>query len=180
MNLKPTTQTNTPAVGYFTVTAKVWVTMSLLFLTGCSGFSYNPLTWFSDDEVDPPKELVDINRQVNLRRDWSLNVGNGQGGKYNEITPVVDGATVYAASEDGTIVAVDIANGSVRWRKRLSLSITGGVGAGNGVVMVGTEDAEVVVMNQADGEIKWRTTVSSEVLSAPQTNGNVVVALTVD
>ncbi len=176
MNFK----TATPMFGYLTVTAKVCVTLSLLFLTGCSGFSYNPLTWFSDDEVDPPKELVDINRQVNLRRDWSLNVGNGQGGKYNEITPVVDGATVYAASEDGTIVAVDTANGSVRWRQRLSLSITGGVGAGNGVVMVGTEDAEVVVLNQSDGEIRWRTTVSSEVLSAPQTNGNVVVAQTVD
>ena len=180
MILKTTTLAVMPNSRIFPASTKVLVILSLLFLTGCSGFSYNPLTWFSDDEVDPPKELVDINRQVNLRRDWSVNVGNGQGGKYNEITPVVDGVSVYAASEDGTIVAIDISNGSVRWRKRLSLSITGGVGAGNGVVMVGTEDAEVLVLNQTDGEIRWRTTVSSEVLSAPQTNGNIIVAQTVD
>ncbi len=154
--------------------------LCLVLLTGCANFSMNPLTWFSDDEVNPPKELVEFDRQVNLRRDWSVGIGNGQGGKYNKLTPAVDGSAVYAASEDGTIVAVDINDGSVRWRTRMSLSITGGVGAGNSIVMVGTEDAEVVALNQLDGEILWRTRVSSEVLSAPQTNGNVVVAQTVD
>lgn len=172
----------TPTKSVFPMLGKMLVASSLLLLTGCAGLdlNFNPLTWFSDDEVNPPKELVEINRQANLRRDWSVNVGNGQGGIYNKLTPVVDGASVYAASEDGTVVAIDVSNGSVRWRTRLDLSITGGVGAGNGLVMVGTEDAEVVVLNQSDGEIKWRTIVSSEVLSAPQTNGNVVVAQTVD
>jgi len=169
-----------PRFRFLPATAKALTISSLLFLTGCSGFSYNPLTWFSDDEVNPPKDLVDFNRQVTLRRDWSVNVGNGQGGKYNKITPAVDGSTVYAASQDGTIVAIDINDGSVRWRTRLGLPITGGVGARDGVVMVGTEDAEVLVLNQSDGEIKWRKTVSSEVLSAPQTNGNIIAALTVD
>lgn len=46
--------------------------------------------------------------------------------------------------------------------------------------MVGTEDAEIVVLDQANGEILWRGAVSSEVLSAPQTNGDIVVAQTVD
>lgn len=171
-----------PTKSVFPMLGKMLVASSLLLLTGCAGLdlNLNPLTWFSDDEVNPPKELVEINRQATLRRDWSVNVGNGQGGIYNKLTPAVDGTSVYAASEDGTIVAIDSSNGSVRWRTRLDLSITGGVGASNGLVMVGTEDAEVVVLNQSDGEIKWRTTVSSEVLSAPQTNGNVVVAQTVD
>jgi outer membrane protein assembly factor BamB len=180
MLLKNTVTVIAPRLNFFSATIKAVSLASLLFLTGCSSFSLNPLTWFSDDEVNPPKELVAFNRQATLRRDWSVNVGNGQGGKYNKITPVIDGSTIYAASQDGTIMAIDVSNGSVRWRTRLRLTITGGVGAGNGLVMVGTEDAEVLVLNQSDGEIKWRTVVSSEVLSAPQTNGNVVVAQTVD
>ncbi len=180
MRLTNVVTTNVPSMSFLSTAVRATALTSLLFLTGCSSFSFNPLTWFSDDEVNPPKELVAFDRQANLRRDWSVNVGNGQGGKYNKITPVIDGPTIYAASQDGTIMAIDISNGSVRWRTRLSLSITGGVGARNGLVMVGTEDAEVLVLNQTDGEIKWRTRVSSEVLSAPQTNGSVVVAQTVD
>jgi outer membrane protein assembly factor BamB len=183
MSLKDTAAATPISSRFHSPTGNVFVSLCLLFFTGCSSlpnFNYNPLTWFSDDEVNPPKELVDINRQVALSRDWSVNVGNGQGGMYNEITPVVDGSTIYAASEDGTIVAVDTNDGSVLWRTRLQLSITGGVGASNGIVMVGTEDAEVLVLNQADGEIKWRTKVSSEVLAAPRTNGAVIVAQTVD
>ena len=58
--------------------------------------------------------------------------------------------------------------------------ITGGVGAGSGLVMVGTQQAEIVVLDQITGDELWRTSVSSEVLSPPQTNGDVVVAQTVD
>ncbi len=158
------------------------LTLSLV-LTGCAGFSMpnlNPLAWFSDDEVAPATPLVDIDPEVSLRRQWSVNIGNGQGANYTEITPSIDNGVIYAASENGNIVAVDIDTGNTVWSTRLNDTITGGVGAASGLVMVATEDAEVVVLNQNDGEIKWRHAVSSEVLSAPQTNGDVVVAQSVD
>lgn len=154
----------------------------LLMLSACSGgISYNPLEWFSgDEEVNPPARLVDIEREVTLRREWSVSVGNGQGDTYTEITPVIDGESIYAASEDGNVMAIDLESGDVRWRSRLRIEITGGVGAGAGMVMVGTEDAEIVALDQVTGEIIWRNAVSSEVLSPPQTNGDIVVAQTVD
>ncbi len=158
------------------------LTLSLL-LTGCAGFSMpnlNPLVWFSDDEVAPPTALVNIDTEVSLRRQWSVNIGNGQGDKYTEITPSIDNGVIYTASENGNVVAVDIDTGNTIWRTRLDVTITGGVGASNGLVMVATEDAEVVVLNQNDGGLKWRHAVSSEILSAPQTNGDVVVAQSVD
>ena len=153
----------------------------LLLFTACSSVNLNPLEWWSgDDEVNPPAELQAIDAEVRLGSLWSVAVGNGQGDNYTEITPAVDGDNIFAASENGTIIAVDIVSGDVNWRRRLDTPVTGGVGAGDGVMMIGTQDAELLVLNQADGELIWRSPVSSEVLSPPETNGDIVVAQTVD
>lgn len=152
----------------------------LLSLNACTSISWNPMNWFSDDEVNPPAELQNIETEVSLRSDWSVSVGNGQGDNYTEITPTIDGGMIFAASENGTIAAIEVSTGNTLWRNRLDTTITGGVGAGEGVVMVGTEEAEIVALDQATGEVVWRTPVSSEVLSQPQTDGDVVVAQTVD
>ena len=152
-------------------------------LSACAGFSaasLNPLGWFSDDEIDLPTPLVTIPVEATLIRQWSVNVGNGQGSNYTEITPSIDGGVIYAASEDGVVVAIEISTGNTLWRTRVEGVITGGVGSGEGLVMIATESAEVIVLDQADGTFKWQQAVSSEVLSAPQTNGDVVVAQTVD
>lgn len=154
--------------------------LPFVLLTGCSTISWNPLTWFSDDEVNPPKELVSIQREVNLQRQWSVSVGNGQGKNYTELTPAIDGSSIFVASEDGDVVSVERQSGDVLWRTRLRTNVTGGVGANEGLVMLGTEGAEVIVLDQSTGEELWRTPVSSEVLSAPQSNGDVVIAQTVD
>lgn len=149
-------------------------------LTACANLNLNPMTWFGDDEVNPPTELVSIPNEVNLNRQWSVNIGNGQGDNYTEITPAIDNGVIYAASENGNVAAIDLSSGDVIWRTRIEGVVTGGVGAGRGLVMLATESAEVIVLDQADGELRWRHGVSSEVLSAPQTNGDVVVAQSVD
>lgn len=149
-----------------------------LFLSSC--FSLNPMNWFPDDGVNPPTPLEAIDREVSLRQEWSVNIGNGQGNNYTEITPAIDNGVIYAASEDGNIAAVNISSGKTIWRTRIDAIVTGGVGADQGLVMLATEDAELLVLAQSDGSIKWRQPVSSEVLSAPQTNGDIVVAQTVD
>ena len=130
----------------------------LVTLSACSAM--NPLNWFSDDEVNPPAELQDFTREVSMQRAWSVNVGNGQGNAYNKITPALDGSTLYAASVNGNVVAVNADNGDIIWRTRIDGTITGGVGARNGLVMIGTEEAEVVVLEQSSGEIRWRQPVS--------------------
>ena len=155
----------------------------LASLSACSGFDaavLNPGNWFDDEEVNPPKELVRIEQEVQLNRQWSVSVGNGQGRNYTEITPALDAGMIYAASQNGNVAAVNAETGDIRWRTDLEIAITGGVGAGDGLVMIGTEDAEVVALDQVTGEILWRQPVSSEVLSGPQTDGEVVVAQTVD
>lgn len=150
-----------------------------LGLAACGNL--NPLNWFSNDEVEQPAELTDITPEVRLRRQWSVSVGNGQGDGYNRLTPAVSAGVIFAAAENGEVMAVDATSGDRRWRVRLrDTVITGGVGAGAGLVLVGTRDAEVVALDAADGQERWRVAVTSEVLSAPQTNGDIVAVQTVD
>ena len=160
----------------------LWLTLLSALLPACSGLgSINPLSWFGDEEINPPAELVAIEAEVRLRRQWSVKVGNGQGRNYTELTPAIAGDRVFAAAENGTVLAVELSSGDVLWRKRLDeLSLMGGAGAGGGLVVVGSRDAEVIALAQADGEIAWTSQVSSEVVAPPIANDDLVVVQTVD
>ena len=172
-----------PTLNIFLWLKRIRVSILCLILsvvTGC-GFSDWVRNPFGDDE-DPraPAELLDVVSETTINRNWRINVGNGQGDNYKKLTPVVDGGFVFAASDDGEIIAVNTINGDLMWQTEVENSITGGVGAGDGIVMIGTEAAELIVFNQSNGEEVWRASVSSEILSQPKTNGDIVVAQTVD
>ena len=172
-----------PTLNIFLWLKRIRVSILCLMLsvvTGC-GFSDWVRNPFGDDE-DPraPAELLDVVSETTINRNWRINVGNGQGDNYKKLTPVVDGGFVFAASDDGEIIAVNTINGDLMWQTEVKNSITGGVGAGDGIVMIGTEAAELIVFNQSNGEEVWRASVSSEILSQPKTNGDIVVAQTVD
>ena len=172
-----------PTLNIFLWLKRIRVSILCLMLsvvTGC-GFSDWVRNPFGDDE-DPraPAELLEVVSETTINRNWRINVGNGQGDNYKKLTPVVDGGFVFAASDDGEIIAVNTINGDLMWQTEVENSITGGVGAGDGIVMIGTEAAELIVFNQSNGEEVWRASVSSEILSQPKTNGDIVVAQTVD
>ena len=142
------------------------------------GWITNPFG--DDDDATMPAELLDIESEVNIDREWTVNIGNGQGDTYTKITPILDEGFVFAASENGEVVAINSINGDIVWQTELDTTITGGVGACDNIVMVATEEAELVTFQQSDGQELWRARVSSEVLSQPKTNGDIVVAQTVD
>ncbi|MDP1164979.1 outer membrane protein assembly factor BamB family protein, partial [Klebsiella pneumoniae] len=71
-------------------------------------------------------------------------------------------------------------NGDVKCKKDLELPVSGGVGVGYGLVLIGKLKGEVVALDSSTGEEKWRARVTSEVLAAPATNGDVVVVQTQD
>jgi len=135
---------------------------------------------FSDDETEQPAELVDFDEEFSLRRDWSVNIGDGQGRRYNRLQPVIVGGTIFAASENGEVYAIDKTTGDVLWRERTGETITGGVGAGGDMVLLGTRDAKVFALEQSTGELMWEASVSSEVLAAPASDGRVVAVQTID
>ncbi|WP_285422469.1 MULTISPECIES: outer membrane protein assembly factor BamB [unclassified Pseudomonas] len=152
-----------------------WKHAALLALAvlaaGCSSNSKKEL---------PPAELVDFKEEVSLQKLWSRSVGDGQGEIYNMLVPAIDGENIYAADANGLVMAINRSNGDVVWKKELERPVSGAVGVGYGMVMLGTLRGEVIVLDEATGEQKWKAKATSEVLSAPATNGDVVVAQTQD
>ena len=173
---------------YPTLNRSLWlkqIRVSILLLilsaaTGCGLTDWVRNPFGEDEDPRAPAELLDVVSDITINRNWRINVGNGQGDSYKKLTPVVDGGFVFAASDDGEILAVNNINGDLMWQTEVETSITGGVGAGDGIVMIGTEAAELIVFKQSNGEEVWRASVSSEILSQPKTNGDIVVAQTVD
>lgn len=156
------------------------ITLSLL-LPILSGCGWNPLEFLAPDKDEAkPADLVNFDEEVRLRRQWSVNIGNGQGKKFNRIKPAIDGDVIYAASSNGNIYAINRESGNTLWRTRLEDEITGGVGVGGDLVLVGTLNSSLIALDADSGEIVWETAVSSEVLSAPAANNRVVVAQAVD
>ncbi|RMS31850.1 Outer membrane protein assembly factor BamB, partial [Pseudomonas coronafaciens pv. garcae] len=147
-----------------------WKHAALLALAilaaGCSSNSKKEL---------PPAELTDFKEEVVLQKQWSRSIGDGQGKTYNMLVPAIDGDRIYASDVTGEIVSLDRLTGDVIWKKDLDLPVSGAVGVGYGLVMIGTLKGEVVAMDAATGEEKWRAHVTSEVLAPPATNGSVVV-----
>lgn len=128
----------------------------------------------------PPAELPKFQPEVQLEKQWSRSIGDGQGDTYNMLTPVVEGETIYAADIDGRVMSMDRTTGKVNWRKDTKLRVSGGVGIGAGELLLGTLDGEVVALDASNGEERWRARVPSEVLAAPSSNGDVVIVQTQD
>lgn len=152
-----------------------WKHAALLALAvlaaGCSSNSKKEL---------PPAELTDFKEEVVLQKQWSRSVGDGQGETYNMLIPAIEGENIFAADTTGIVMSVNRTSGDVVWKKELDKPVSGAVGVGYGMVMVGTLKGEVIVLDESTGEEKWHARVTSEVLAAPATNGDVVVVQTQD
>lgn len=155
------------------------VALALVFsLSACTTIK----GWFDSDEDDPtaPVELVDIEQTVNIKKRWTVGVGNGQGKGFYKLQPVLRGDTIYAASTDGEVKAIDRSNGKTLWKTDLETSLSGGVGVYGDALFLGNADGFVLKLDASDGEELWSTRLKGEVLAPPQANGRVVVAQTYD
>jgi outer membrane protein assembly factor BamB len=140
----------------------------LAMLAGCSTIS----GWFSSKSSEqPPAKLTDFKPRATFNVRWHENVGDMGDGV---LTPALTPDAVYAANASGDLFRLQRANGRRVWRVDTGFAITGGVGEGDGLVLVGGEKGEVAAYGE-DGKLRWKTVVSSEVLSAPQAADGLVV-----
>lgn len=147
-----------------------------MLLSGCSTIR----GWFGseDDDASAPAPLLDITEEVRIKRLWSVGVGNGQGDGYYHLRPALEGDRIYAVGSDGVVVALQAGDGDRLWRQELDQDISGGVGVGGGMVLLGTSEGEVVALSRDDGSALWTSRLQGEILSPPQSNGRVVVVQT--
>lgn len=131
-------------------------------------------------DPDEPAELEEIDSQVELDRLWRVGIGEGQETFEAMLRPAFADGSVYAAGREGRVVAVDAADGDRRWRTDLDVGLTGGVGAGGGLVLVGTLGGDLVALHADSGEEAWRAHLSSEILAPAAVSGDLVVVQTQD
>ncbi len=149
---------------------------SLALLSACS-----TLTEFRSDLADkvfgrepanPAAELEDFKATYVAKIDWSAKAGNTE--KY-DYTPAKDSDAVYVANTKGEVTKLDAASGRELWRMSVGEPISGGVGVGGGIVMVGSNKGYVHAVDTA-GKFLWKAKVSSEILSAPRYFDGMVIA----
>lgn len=158
------------------------ISLLALLLGGCGSMnSMNPVDWFAeDDNSEPPAELVEMAETVPARILWSSSIRDGADEQRVKLVPYIEHDRVYAASRSGEVRALDAASGRVLWSVDTELEISGGPGAGEGLVLIGTSNGQVVALDRDGGGEKWRVRVSSEVLSVPKADRGVVVVHTID
>jgi outer membrane protein assembly factor BamB len=147
-------------------------------LGGCTWIQ--GLTEDDEEEELEPAPLVDFEPEVEVRELWSRGVGNGQGKLYNRLQPALYGGTVFAASANGTVAAFEAESGRKLWDEDLDTEISGGVGVGGDLALVGTNKGVVIALDSASGRELWRSTLGSEVLAPPAADWDVVVVQTLD
>lgn len=127
---------------------------------------------FGRQITEIPSELDDIKSTVEPKVLWSNQLGAIDD---DDFTPVVDKDFVYAVGSKGELVKIIAATGKDAWRVNVAEPVSGGVGIGENLVLIGTKSGYVVAHN-LDGKMLWKAKVSSQVLSAPQVDlGTVVV-----
>jgi len=145
---------------------------ALLIAAGCS----------KDKDVEPPAQLVKFPTKLKVKELWGDKVGGGKAQVKLRLGlgPAVDNGLVFAASDQGVLLAVNVETGKKVWVKKLKLPLSAGPGAGAGMVVVGTSKGAVLAFEGASGRQLWRAQVNSELLSAPAISEKVVVMRSVD
>jgi len=149
-----------------------------LALTGCGGGDIT--SWLGSYSTEKPAELVPLANQLGITTVWDTDIGGGTDEQRLNLRPRVVGGTVFGANADGEVVALEAATGRTLWETDTDREITGGPGAGDGLVLVGTVDGEVVALDAATGAERWVAQLSSEVLSTPAVAEGVVVVHSLD
>ena len=172
---------------------KLLLSFALVFVAaGCS--------WFGSDDDEPqeiePNPLPSIQEEVELSVVWSSKIGKGAEDRAVRIKPAVMDTRIYGASADGIVKAHTTESGREIWSRKVKSFyskeeianafskdldiITGGVGVGGDLVVVGAGSGDLIALNQSDGSLAWRVPTSSEVLSPPLVDQDRVFAQSID
>jgi outer membrane protein assembly factor BamB len=129
----------------------------------------------SDKPPVEPSKLLDFKSSARIEVRWDVNVGDAG---LSVLSPAVTRQAVFAANAKGNLYRFDRNTGKQVWRVESGFVITGGVGAGDGLVLVGGEKGELAAYDEDSGKLQWQVKVSSDVLSAPRIVDGVVVVRT--
>lgn len=118
-----------------------------------------------------PAELTRFDQTAKVKEVWSNDVRRGLPYAF---TPATAEGDVFAADAKGRIARFDGLKGKQKWKTETGEPLSGGIGVGGGLVLVGTPKGKVLAYD-LQGKPRWTSEVSSEVLAAPAANAEWVV-----
>lgn len=146
-----------------------------LFLIGCSTLTELRLDLadkvFGREPPNPPAELKEITPSKLVKVLWSAQLGETDRYDY---TPALEAGFVYAVNTKGELAKLNADNGRQEWRVNSEEEISGGVGVGGGLALIGTNRGNVIAYD-VSGKQVWKSQLSSEVLSAPRYFDSMVI-----
>jgi outer membrane protein assembly factor BamB len=147
-------------------------------LQGCSTIDDY---WLGKDNTPIPGLLAPISAKATWTPCWTVSFGKMKIKEaYPHLKPVLDGQTIYAATPNGMLKAIDQKTGQVKWSKQLDTSLVSGPAAKFGRLVFATNKATVVALSQKNGRLLWTAHVSGDVLATPLMIENRVIVKTVD
>lgn len=141
---------------------------ALVAVSGCSW-----LPWSSTRAKIP--EPPPIAAPIGVVQAWSL--ATARGGV--NFQPAHAGDSVWAAAGDGTVVRLDPATGSLRWRVRLERALIAGVGSDGETAVVAGRDGTVIALDGA-GAVRWSVPAGAEIVTVPSVGLGLAIVRTSD
>lgn len=141
----------------------------LVFLPGCS-----LIPGLAGSTKPQPAALQAVSGDVVARQSWVSRMGAVN----FPLDAAVVGSTVFVASGDGMVAAIDARTGADIWRASAGAPIAAGVGSDGKITAVVTQTNDVVVFS--DGQIIWRQKISAQAYTAPFVAGGRIFVLAAD
>ncbi len=111
-----------------------------------------------------PEQIAQLEVIPPARTLWKAGVEEGQAAVF---LPVFENGTLYVASTNGLLVRFNATTGKASGVIDTKHKLSGGVGTGEGMLLVGTFKGEVLAFDEKSGNRLWKAQVSTEVLSPP-------------
>lgn len=121
-----------------------------------------------------PAALTTVEPAIAGRQVWQARTGNVS----FPLAATLRAGRLHVASDDGTVLALDVASGQEAWRANVGARIAAGVGTDGRYAAVVTQGNELVVLDGANPG--WRTKLESPVVTAPLVAGERVFIVGVD
>ncbi|WP_198265309.1 outer membrane protein assembly factor BamB [sulfur-oxidizing endosymbiont of Gigantopelta aegis] len=148
-----------------------------LYLSGCG---WTDSFFGGEDNSIPPTELQDITSSVQVGTTWTKDVGVGLDEAFVDLQPAITDIEAFTVDREGQVTSLDLATGAVNWQIELEMVITGGVGHGEGILVVGNNRGEIIVMDDSNGAVLWKKELSSVMLSSPLVQDDTLIVRTGD
>jgi len=159
-----------------------WVSLRWLLVISLIALNQGCSLFGGDDEDESllPAELIEFTETVDVDQRWKVSVGKGHEGLGIALNPTTDGETVYAASFNGNVIAINAKTGRKVWKQSFDFSFTAGPTYKDGTLVLGTNNGELINIDSMTGEILWTTTVSSEILAPVAIKNDQIFVRSVD